>query len=252
MANCELRILGAVLLLTLLAGCCCPGNAGGERETPDDLDPDVQQVFISMTTVRIPEAHVQTVLGDLCPVSAAKLRLLSGAEHKRLQEAWQKDERVRVVQAPKILALDGQEATISVGETIRFAKTKATTKSGGLAFSIEEDGASPVFLGFQMRMTPRVAANGSTVNLDLEGIWREPKEQSTGEAILAMGPADYLSAGVYERTLRTRFDIPSDGHAIIGSPEVLEDADGRHVQVTLIHVRVLSDAQAGAVSTSNG
>jgi len=61
------------------------------------------------------------------------------------------------VQAPKLIALDNQEATIFVGETIRFAQTTASSnQSGGLTFSIDEADNSPVQVGFQLLMIPHV------------------------------------------------------------------------------------------------
>jgi type IV pilus assembly protein PilQ len=67
------------------------------------------------------------------------------------------DRNSKIVQAPKLIALDNQEATIFVGDTIRFAQTKAASnQSGGLEFSIEEAENSPVKTGFQLLMIPHV------------------------------------------------------------------------------------------------
>jgi type IV pilus assembly protein PilQ len=67
------------------------------------------------------------------------------------------DKNSKIVQAPKLIALDNQEATIFVGDTIRFAETKAASnQSGGLEYSIEEAEGSPVQTGFQLLMIPHV------------------------------------------------------------------------------------------------
>jgi len=67
------------------------------------------------------------------------------------------DQTSRIVQAPKLIALDNQEATIFVGETIRFARSTASSnQSGGLEFSIDEAQHSPVQVGFQLLMIPHV------------------------------------------------------------------------------------------------
>lgn len=69
----------------------------------------------------------------------------------------QQDEGTRIVQAPKLLALDNQEATIFVGRTIRFAETQAqSNQSGGLTYSIKEASNSPVQTGFQLFMMPHI------------------------------------------------------------------------------------------------
>jgi type IV pilus assembly protein PilQ len=67
------------------------------------------------------------------------------------------DKSSKVVQAPKLIALDNQEATIFVGETIRYAKTEASSsQSGGLEYAISEAENSPVQTGFQLLVIPHV------------------------------------------------------------------------------------------------
>ena len=67
------------------------------------------------------------------------------------------DTESQIVQAPKLVALDNQEATIFVGETVRFAETSsASNQSGGLTFSIQEAPNSPVQQGFQLLVIPHV------------------------------------------------------------------------------------------------
>jgi type IV pilus assembly protein PilQ len=74
----------------------------------------------------------------------------------------------RIVQAPKLIALDNQEATIFVGETIRFAQTTASSnQSGGLTFSIEEAQHSPVQTGFQLLMIPHVIPDKDQVMMTI-------------------------------------------------------------------------------------
>ena len=82
---------------------------------------------------------------------------LSTSQTQLLWNFLQRDSRTRVVQAPKLLALDNQEATIFIGESIRYARTTAATnQNGGLTFAIEEDGNSPVNVGFQLLVIPHV------------------------------------------------------------------------------------------------
>ena len=64
---------------------------------------------------------------------------------------------VDVVQAPKLITLDHQEATVFVGDIIRYAETQAATnQAGGLAFSVKEAENSPVETGFQLLIIPHV------------------------------------------------------------------------------------------------
>ncbi len=79
-----------------------------------------------------------------------------------------KDDRSRIVQAPKLMALDNQEATIFVGRTIRYAETEAqAAQSGGLTFSIREAKGSPVQTGFQLYMIPHVIPGTDKVMMTL-------------------------------------------------------------------------------------
>ena len=71
-----------------------------------------------------------------------------------------------MVQAPKILALDNQEATIFVGESIRYARsTAAVNQNGGLEFSVQEDENSPVNVGFQLLVIPHVIPGENKIML---------------------------------------------------------------------------------------
>ncbi|MSR74659.1 MAG: hypothetical protein EXS14_04205 [Planctomycetes bacterium] len=74
------------------------------------------------------------------------------------------DQGTRIVQAPKLLALDNQEATIFVGRTVRFAETVAeSNQNGGLTYSIKEAANSPVQTGFQLYLVPHVVAGTDKV-----------------------------------------------------------------------------------------
>jgi type IV pilus assembly protein PilQ len=67
------------------------------------------------------------------------------------------DKTAKIVQAPKLIALDNQEATIFVGETIRYAQTQASSnQAGGLEYAIREADGSPVQTGFQLLVIPHV------------------------------------------------------------------------------------------------
>ncbi len=70
---------------------------------------------------------------------------------------FKQDRTSQIIQAPKLVALDNQEATIFVGETVRYAQTTASSnQSGGLTFSIAEAPNSPVQQGFQLLVIPHV------------------------------------------------------------------------------------------------
>jgi type IV pilus assembly protein PilQ len=71
---------------------------------------------------------------------------------------------VEVIQAPKLITLDHQEATVFVGDIIRYAETDAATnQAGGLAFSVKEAESSPVETGFQLLVIPHVVPGSSKI-----------------------------------------------------------------------------------------
>ena len=89
--------------------------------------------------------------------SAFTYGTLNFSQTDLLLQFLQNDTSTRIVQAPKILALDNQEATIFIGESVRYARTTAATnQNGGLTFGVEEDPNSPVNVGFQLLVIPNV------------------------------------------------------------------------------------------------
>ena len=91
---------------------------------------------------------------------------LNTSQTQLLWNFLQRDTSTRIVQAPKLLALDNQEATIFIGESIRYARTTAATnQNGGLQFAVEEDPNSPVNVGFQLLVIPHVIPGESKIRM---------------------------------------------------------------------------------------
>jgi type IV pilus assembly protein PilQ len=106
----------------------------------------------------------------------------------------QRDTKSEVIQAPKIIALDGNEATIFVGETIRYAEAKSEQgQSGGLQLSVQEAGGSPVEVGFQLLIRPNVIPG--TDNIVMEIIPKETSLSGTGNSTLAPPGFDVFTVG---------------------------------------------------------
>jgi type IV pilus assembly protein PilQ len=101
----------------------------------------------------------------------------------------QRDSSTEVIQAPKIIALDGNEATIFVGETIRYAEAKSEQgQAGGLQLTIAEAGGSPVEIGFQLLIRPNVVPGTDRIMMEVI-----PKETSLSgtSANSAIAPAGF-------------------------------------------------------------
>ncbi len=106
----------------------------------------------------------------------------------------QSDTDSEVIQAPKIIALDGIEATIFVGETIRYAEAKTEQgQAGGLSLSLTEAQSSPVDIGFQLMIVPHVVPGTNT--LTMEVIPKETSLSGTGQSALAPAGFDVFTIG---------------------------------------------------------
>ncbi len=71
---------------------------------------------------------------------------------------FRKDEQSKVIQQPTILALNHHEATIFVGDTIRWAEatTSVSGTSGTPVTTLAESSKSPVQVGFQLLVIPHI------------------------------------------------------------------------------------------------
>ncbi|MBV8880219.1 MAG: hypothetical protein JO332_09665 [Planctomycetaceae bacterium] len=80
--------------------------------------------------------------------------------------AFKNDRFSRLIQQPQLAVIDNTEATIFVGETISYAEVRTTTNQfGGLEFTLGEAGKSPVKVGFQLFVVPRIITDANKVML---------------------------------------------------------------------------------------
>lgn len=105
-----------------------------------------------------------------------------------------RDTSNEVIQAPKIIAIDGHEATIFVGETVRYAEAKSEQgQAGGLQLSLQEADNSPVEVGFQLLCTPHVIPGTNRLTLDV--IPKETSLSGVGSSALAPPGFDVFTIG---------------------------------------------------------
>ena len=88
------------------------------------------------------------------PIGSAR-EIMASIEALRLKT------KVRILEAPSVLALDGQQAQITVGSEIPYPGTSYTPSSGGSTTSVEYRDT-----GITLIVVPRISASGS-VTLDL-------------------------------------------------------------------------------------
>jgi type IV pilus assembly protein PilQ len=106
----------------------------------------------------------------------------------------QQDVRSEIAQAPKLIALDHQEATIFVGETIRYAQARAEQgQAGGLQLVVEEAPDSPVSTGFQLLVIPHIVPGTDKIIMDI--IPKSDSLSGTGSTALAPQGFDVFRVG---------------------------------------------------------
>jgi general secretion pathway protein D len=71
----------------------------------------------------------------------------------------------RVIQAPQLIALDNEEATIQVGQLVRYAESFVNITQEGQISGFEEAEDSPVNLGIQLLVIPHVTGPDNNVML---------------------------------------------------------------------------------------
>jgi type IV pilus assembly protein PilQ len=152
-----------------------------------------------------------TVITGLLDFRAVRLAI-------RLQE---NENRVEVIQAPKLITLDHQEATVFVGDIIRYAETSsATNQAGGLAFSIREAQNSPVETGFQLLVIPHVVPG-------------------TNKILMTVIPQARFLSGTTDPTL--------EGFNLFGDPDVATISLPQITSQTVVTNMMLESGQTGVI-----
>ncbi len=133
----------------------------------------------------------------------------------------QRDTNTEVIQAPKLVTLDGNPSTIFVGETVRYAEAKSEQgQAGGLQLSVQEANGSPVEVGFQLLVTPNVIPGTKKVMMEVI-----PKETSlsgtSGNSTLAPSGFDIFTIGA--AGLEGSIALPRTRSSTLVTKMLLED-----------------------------
>lgn len=105
-----------------------------------------------------------------------------------------KDARSEILQAPQIVALDHQTATIFVGEAVRYAQARVEQgQAGGLLLALEEGDESPVNVGFQLLATPHIVPG--TEKVIMQVVPQRTALTGTGSTSTAPAGFDVFTVG---------------------------------------------------------
>jgi type IV pilus assembly protein PilQ len=138
-----------------------------------------------------------------------------------------RDVQSEIVQAPKLIALDHQEATIFVGETVRYAQARSEQgQAGGLQLVVEEAPNSPVHTGFQLLVIPHIVPGTDKVMMEI--IPKSDALSGTGSSALAPAGFDVFTVGsgtgtgsialprIASSTIATKVLLRSNQTAVLG------------------------------------
>jgi type IV pilus assembly protein PilQ len=105
-----------------------------------------------------------------------------------------RDSRSELVQAPQMVALDHQTATIFVGEAVRYAQARAEQgQAGGIVLALEEGDESPVNVGFQLFATPHIVPGTDKVIMHV--VPQRTALSGTGNSPIAPAGFDVFTVG---------------------------------------------------------
>jgi general secretion pathway protein D len=119
-----------------------------------------------------------------------------------------------IIQAPSIIALDNEEATIHVGKNIRYAEYfSESTDGGGISAGYREASGSPIKEGVQVLVIPHVTGPDGNVILTVI-----PKSESLDTGV---GDGGFITFGAGE----TQVTLPQTVQRIVVTKMMLRDME---------------------------
>lgn len=154
------------------------------------------------------------------------LGILDFTQTNMLLRLINSDDNTRIVQAPKLLTLNNQEAVIFVGESVPYVAQKANIdQNGNITITIEKDADSPISVGFTLFVTPHVVKDSDEIMLTV--IPRTSTLIGTSSvdnpgfsrfsAVIAEGVVTYLDLPrTLDQTIVTKMLVRDGNTAVIG------------------------------------
>jgi len=221
---------------------------------------DASGVSVGTSTLFVPNKPYVTGAGGLAPASSTTIRRSRlpfgiGNDFVATDLFWatdlgitatlrlfQEDATSRLEQAPSLSVLSDTEATIFVGESIRWANVEvAATQAGGTTTSVVEAPGSPIQVGFQLLIIPHVVPGSSQIVMTVI-----PQTNTlTGGSSILPGFEEFQLVGddadlpgaaeariflprVATSTVVTRMLVESGNTAVVAG--LIEDRDGKTIQ----------------------
>ncbi|MHC4870307.1 MAG: secretin N-terminal domain-containing protein [Planctomycetota bacterium] len=188
------------------------------------------------------------------------------------------DKNTKLVQAPQIVALDNEEATIHIGDVIRYAEFSTETTDSGVSSGY--NAAAPLYLGVQLLVVPQVIREADKILLtvipkteDLDS-WKtyvgdsntlelpQTKSKTVVTRMMLSNNETGIIAGLFSNQLTTEErkvpifgDIPvvgklfksrtadpkTDDVSVLITPTILRETDGKDFEEELAALREAAD-----------
>jgi Flp pilus assembly secretin CpaC len=122
--------------------------------------------------------------------------------------AFKRDKYSKLIQEPMISVVDNTAATIFLGELVPYAESKSeVTQTGGVTFTIGEGARSPVKIGFQLMVIPKIIRDTNQVLMTI--IPQNEFLSGTGTAPgLVAGFERFTLGGAGANNLDVSIDLP--------------------------------------------
>lgn len=134
----------------------------------------------------------------------------------------------KVISSPKVLALNNQQALITIGDTINYKlTTTATTDTGATGATTEE--VKSIFVGVLLNITPEITDNGEII------LRINPSVSELKDSTLANDSTLTIAPNTAEKKLSTVVKVKNNNTIILGG--LITTSDG----VTKTNVPLLSD-----------
>ncbi len=188
---------------------------------PFNLNQGGFEDYLAVTTEGPSAADIAAGITDIVDRTGPfSFGLLDFRQMSQTMDFFMRDENSELKQSPQLIVLDNHQATIFVGETIRFAETdSASNQAGGVEVGIREATGSPVDTGFQLLVRPHIVAGEDKVVLTV--IPKAETLSGTGETIAGFddftnGVATIQLPRVASSTLVTKLILKHGQTAVLG------------------------------------
>ncbi|MFH0889150.1 MAG: hypothetical protein V1871_08090 [Planctomycetota bacterium] len=142
---------------------------------------------------------------------------LSSYDASTILRLFKGDTKTKFIQEPNLLSIDGEEATVFVGELIRYPQTKVTYSSAGIPlYELTEATNSPINVGFQLWVTPHIVRDTNKIIINLIPRLEDLSGADNGFETYEIGGQSLRLPRVRQSTIVTNLIIDSGQTAIVG------------------------------------